>query len=56
MTQLTLKELEHDVQGFLKFKRAMGYSYIRGEFMLASLKRFARHQLPLVPCAKRRSP
>jgi integrase/recombinase XerD len=46
MTQMTLKELEHDVQDFLKFKRAMGYSYIRGEFMLASLKRFARHQLP----------
>jgi site-specific recombinase XerD len=44
---LTLKELEHDVQDFLKFKRAMGYSYIRGEFMLASLKRFARHQLPI---------
>jgi site-specific recombinase XerD len=24
----------------------MGYSYTRGEFMLASLKRFARHRLP----------
>jgi integrase/recombinase XerD len=46
MTQLTLKQLEHDVQDFLKFKRAMGYSYIRGEFMLTSLKQFARHQLP----------
>jgi integrase/recombinase XerD len=46
MTQLTLKELAHDVQDFLKFKRAMGYSYNRGEFMLASLKRFARNQLP----------
>jgi site-specific recombinase XerD len=46
MTQLTLKQLEHDVQDFLKFKRAMGYSYTRGEFMLASLKRFARHRLP----------
>jgi len=46
MTQVTLKQLEHDVQDFLKFKRAMGYSYIRGEFMLTSLKQFARHQLP----------
>jgi integrase/recombinase XerD len=46
MTQLTLKQLEQDAQDFLKFKRAMGYSYTRGEFMLASLKRFARHQLP----------
>lgn len=46
MTQLTLKQLEQDVQDFLKFKRAMGYSYTRGEFMLASLKRFARHRLP----------
>lgn len=46
MTRLTLKELKHDVQDFLKFKRAMGYSYIRGELMLASLERFARHQLP----------
>lgn len=46
MTQLTLKELERDVQDFLKFKRAMGYSYVRGELMLISLKRFARHQLP----------
>jgi len=46
MTQLTLKELAHDVEEFLKFKRAMGYSYHRGEFMLASLKRFARTQLP----------
>ena len=46
MTQLTLKELEHDVQDFLKFKRAMGYSYIRGELMLTSLQQFARHHLP----------
>jgi integrase/recombinase XerD len=46
MTQLTLKELERDAEDFLKFKRAMGYSYNRGEFSLASLQRFARHQLP----------
>jgi integrase/recombinase XerD len=42
---LTLKDLAYDIQDFLKFKRAMGYSYNRGEFMLASLKRFARDQL-----------
>jgi integrase/recombinase XerD len=46
MTRLTLKDLAHDVQDFLKFKRAMGYSYNRGEFMLASFQRFARDQLP----------
>jgi len=46
MTQVTLKELEHDVLDFLKFKRAMGYSYIRGELMLTSLQQFARHNLP----------
>jgi integrase/recombinase XerD len=52
MTRLTLKELDRDIQDFLKFKRAMGYSYIRGEFMLASLKRFARHQLPAASVRK----
>ena len=46
MTQLTLKALKRDVQDLLKFKRAMGYSYGRQEFMLASLQRFARDQLP----------
>lgn len=46
MTTLTLKELASDVQDFLKFKRAMGYSYVRGEFMLASLMRFACKRLP----------
>jgi hypothetical protein len=43
MTQLTLQDLGHDVQDFLKFKRAMGYSYDRQEFMLDSLERFAIH-------------
>jgi len=47
MTLLTLKELKHDAQEFLQFKRAMGYSYIRGEFSLTSLQQFARHQLPV---------
>jgi integrase len=46
MTTLTLKELASDVQDFVKFKRAMGYSYHRGELMLFSLQRFARDRLP----------
>jgi integrase/recombinase XerD len=45
MTLLTLNELTSDVRDFLKFKRAMGCSYVRGEFMLASLERFARKRL-----------
>lgn len=44
MTTLTLNELASDVREFLKFKRAMGYSYVRQEFMLASLMHFARNQ------------
>jgi site-specific recombinase XerD len=53
MTTLTLAELAEDVQEFLRFKRAMGFSYRRAEFMLESLKRFAhsrsggRHRLAL---------
>ena len=46
MTTLTLSELARDVRDFLKFKRAMGYSYRRGEFMLASLERFAKARIP----------
>jgi integrase/recombinase XerD len=46
MTTLTLKELARDVEDFLKFKRAMGYSYVRCEFILKSLKRFARQRVP----------
>lgn len=42
MTTLTLAELAQDVQAFLRFKRAMGFSYQRGELMLESLQRFAR--------------
>jgi integrase/recombinase XerD len=47
MNTLTLKELARDIEDFLKFKRAMGYSYVRCEFMLESLKRFARQRLPV---------
>jgi integrase/recombinase XerD len=49
MTTLTLSELACDVQDFLKFKRAMGYSYVKREVMLASLERFARTRLPARP-------
>ena len=42
MTIITLTELTRDIKDFLEFKRAMGYSYHRGEFTLESLKRFAR--------------
>ena len=44
MTTLTLDELASDVREFLKFKRAMGCSYVRQEFMLVSLMHFARNQ------------
>lgn len=44
MTALTLTELTKDVRDFLRFKRAMGFSYRRAEFMLASLERFARER------------
>ena len=46
MNTLTLNELARDIEEFLKFKRAMGYSYVRCEFMLESLNRFARQHLP----------
>lgn len=44
MTTVTLTELAQDVQNFLRFKRAMGFSYRRAEFMLASLERFAKER------------
>jgi len=42
MRGITVAELTHNIRDFLKFKRAMGYTYRRGEFTLESLKRFAR--------------
>jgi integrase/recombinase XerD len=42
MTIITLTEFTRDIRDFLEFKRAMGYTYRRGEFTLDSLKRFAR--------------
>jgi integrase/recombinase XerD len=49
MTTLTLSELACDVRDFLKFKRAMGYSYVKRDVMLASFERFARTRLPPRP-------
>jgi integrase/recombinase XerD len=46
MSTLTLNELASEMRDFVKFKRAMGCSYVRCEFMLESLKRFARDRLP----------
>ena len=40
MTLVTASELEQDTQAFLRFKRAMGMSYRRGEFVLNSFVRF----------------
>lgn len=39
-TMVTAAELAQDVQEFLRFKRAMGMSYRRGEFALESFTRF----------------
>jgi len=44
MTIVTAAALAHDAEEFLRFKRAMGITYQRGEFVLASFVRFvARH-------------
>jgi integrase len=50
MTSMTLAALERDVEHFLEFKRAMGYTYRRAEFTLESLKRFAHAQKPGSAC------
>jgi len=41
MTQLTAKALARDIEQFLQFKRALGYSYRRSEATLRSFQRFA---------------
>jgi len=41
MTQLTRAELARDIEDFLAFKRALGYSYRRSEATLRSFQRFA---------------
>lgn len=42
MTRLTTVELSQDIEHFLTFKRALGYSYRRSEATLRSFERFAR--------------
>lgn len=41
MTRITLASLAHDVDGFLRFKRALGHRYQYTEHMLRSFQRFA---------------
>src|SRR5215831_1371516 len=41
MTRLTRAELGRDIEDFLTFKRALGYSYLRSEATLRSFQRFA---------------
>ena len=43
-TIVTAIELEQDAQGFLRFKRAMGISYRRAEFVLKAFVRFVAQQ------------
>ncbi len=42
MTLITLSKLEHDIDEFLAFKRALGYRYQRGQAMLKSFLRYAQ--------------
>lgn len=44
MTRLTRAELARDIEDFLAFKRALGYSYRRGEATLRSFQRFAHRR------------
>ena len=45
MTMVTAAELAHDAQEFLRFKRAMGITYRRAEFVLDQFVRFVRAAL-----------
>ena len=45
MTRVTAISLAKDIDQFLVFKRALGYSYRRGEATLRSLQRFACRDL-----------
>jgi integrase/recombinase XerD len=42
MTVISPTRLSRDIGQYLKFKRALGYSYQRGEFTLRNFERFAR--------------
>jgi integrase/recombinase XerD len=44
MTAVTAAELARDAEEFLRFKRAMGIAYVRGEFVLAGFIRFVARQ------------
>ena len=47
MTKITFDVLARDIEGFLAFKRALGYGYKRGEATLRSFERFAHeHTAP----------
>lgn len=46
MSALTAAQLTHQIEAFLVFKRALGYSYRRSEATLRSFERFARHSWP----------
>lgn len=45
MTRLTVARLSRDIEDFLVFKRALGFSYRRSEATLRSFERFARSQV-----------
>jgi integrase/recombinase XerD len=46
MSGLTAAQLARQIEAFLVFKRALGYSYRRSEATLRSFERFARDALP----------
>ena len=43
MTPPFVSPLATEIQGFLVFKRALGYKYQRGEFTLREFDRFLSH-------------
>lgn len=49
MTEITLARLGRDVDGFLNFKRALGYRYQKSEDMLRSFQRFAERRAKAPP-------
>jgi len=44
MTTIIVAELAQDIEGFLAFKRALGYAYRRGEFTLRCFRRFVEQR------------
>ena len=43
-TSVSVAELAQDIEGFLAFKRALGYAYHRGEFTLRCFRRFVEQR------------